>query len=102
MDTLGDEMSHNARGTRLGVRELRATLAGSIRRAEAGERLVVTSGGRPIAQLAPLDSEASDLDGLLASGAVVAPRRRSSFRPPQPVPVWAGLRLDQVLRELRG
>ncbi|MEM1334955.1 MAG: prevent-host-death protein [Actinomycetota bacterium] len=88
--------------TEQGVRELRAGLTAAIRRAEAGERTVVTSGGRPVAQLAPLDTAASDLDGLIASGAVIPPHRRSAFRPPAPVPVWAGIRIDQALRELRG
>jgi len=85
-----------------GVRELRATLPEAVRRAEAGERTVVTAGGRPVAQLGPLDADAPDLERLISSGAVVPPRRTSEWRPPEPVPVWAGVRLDQVLRELRG
>ncbi len=84
------------------MRELRAGLADAIRRAAAGERTVVTSGGRPVAQLAPLDADAPALDRLTAAGAVVAPRRQSPWRPPRPVAVWAGVRIDQVLRELRG
>ena len=55
-----------------------------------------------MAQLAALDTTASDLDGLVASGAVVPPRRSSVFRAPEPFPVWAGVRIDQVLRDLRG
>ena len=73
-----------------------------MKRAEAGERTIVTSGGRPVAQLAALDTTASDLDGLIASGSIVPPRRSSTFRSPDPVPVWAGVRIDQVLRDLRG
>ena len=86
----------------LGVRELRADLAGRVRRAAGGQRTVLTMHGRPIAQLAPLDSGAPALDQLIASGALVAPRRRSEWRPPEPVAVWAGARVDQALRELRG
>ena len=37
----------------IGVRELRADLAGAVRRATAGERTVITSHGRPVAQLVP-------------------------------------------------
>jgi antitoxin (DNA-binding transcriptional repressor) of toxin-antitoxin stability system len=84
-----------------GIRELRSELAGSICRAAAGERTVITS-GRPVAQLAPLDADAPDLDRLLASGSVVPPHRTSEWRAPEPVTVWAGVRIDQVLRELRG
>lgn len=86
----------------IGVRELRAGLAEAVRGAEAGERTVVTVGGRPVAQLGPLDADAPDLERLIGSGAVIPPRRTSDWRPPEPVAVWAGVRLDQVLRELRG
>jgi len=86
----------------IGIRELRAGLAEAVRVAEAGERTVVTVGGRPVAQLGPLDADAPDLERLIGSGAVIPPRRTSDWRPPEPVPVWAGVRLDQVLRELRG
>ncbi|MFN3255137.1 MAG: type II toxin-antitoxin system Phd/YefM family antitoxin [Ilumatobacter sp.] len=85
-----------------GVRELRAELADAVRRAGAGERTVITSSGRPIAQLGPLDADAPDLDRLIGSGGVIPPRRSSTWRPPDAVPVWAGVRIDQVLRELRG
>ncbi len=86
----------------VGIRELRASLAESVRVAAAGERTVVTVGGRPVAQLGPLDADAPDLERLIGSGAVIPPRRTSEWRAPEPVPVWAGVRIDQVLRELRG
>ena len=41
---------------RLGIRELRASLAGLVRQAGTGERMVVTVDGRPVAQLGPLES----------------------------------------------
>jgi len=85
-----------------GVRELRAGLADAVRRAQAGERTVVTSGGQPVAQLGPLDADAPDLERLAASGGVILPRRTGQWRPPDAVSVWAGVRIDQVLRELRG
>jgi len=85
-----------------GVRELRGELSDAVRRASAGERTVITSSGRPVAQLAPLDADAPDLERLIGSGAVIPPRRTSEWRAPDPVVVWAGVRIDQVLRELRG
>jgi prevent-host-death family protein len=85
-----------------GIRELRAGLTESVRRAGAGERTVITSSGRPVAQLGPLDADAPDLERLIGSGAVISPRRSSEWRAPEPVAVWAGIRIDQVLRELRG
>ena len=39
----------------MNIRELRANLAAAVRQAEAGHRVVITVGGRPIAQLGPLD-----------------------------------------------
>ena len=39
---------------------------------------------------------------LIGSGALIPPRRSSPWRRPRPVAVWAGTRLDQTLRELRG
>lgn len=86
----------------VGVRDARANLPTLIRRAESGERTVITAHGRPIAQVAPLDHSNPVLDHLLASGAVLAPRRRSPWRAPDPVRVWSGVRIDRALRELRG
>jgi antitoxin (DNA-binding transcriptional repressor) of toxin-antitoxin stability system len=86
----------------LTIRSLRAELATAVRRAGAGDRLVVTVGGRPTAQLGPLDDGAPHLDRLIASGAVVPPRRSGPWRPPAPVAVWAGVRIDRALAELRG
>ena len=84
------------------IRAVRADLAAAVRRAGGGERTIVTVGGRPTAQLGPLDDQAPDLDRLVASGAVVPPRRTSTWRPPAPVPVWSGVRIDRALAELRG
>ena len=84
-----------------GIRELRASLPDAVRRATAGERTVITTHGRPVAQLGPLDEGSPDIDRLLAAGALVAPRR-TDWRPPQPVSIWSGVRIDRALRELRG
>lgn len=86
----------------VGIRELRAGLTDAVRRASAGQRTVITTNGRPTAQLGPLDADAPDLDRLIGASAVIPPRRATEFRAPAPVPVWAGSRVDQVLRELRG
>jgi prevent-host-death family protein len=88
--------------THLGVRELRQTLPEAIRRASIGEHTVITSHGRPVAQLGPLEVTSPRLDQLIAAGAVIAPRRLSAWRPPAPVPIWSGVRIDRALRELRG
>jgi prevent-host-death family protein len=128
--------------TSVGIRELRGDLATAVRRAEAGERIVITIGGRPAAQLGPLgplgplgglgaapltgsmpgslpgsmtasmtastrsvvaSSAPPALPDLVASGLLVAPRRRDRrLRDTDAVPVWSGTRVDRVLRDLRG
>jgi prevent-host-death family protein len=87
----------------IGARELRAELASFLRRAERGERVVVTVGGRPVAQLAPLDGSGPEptLDDLNARGLVTAPQRRDRPAPPVRIQLWAGARLDRVLSEIR-
>ena len=84
------------------MRELRGDLAGAVRRATAGQRTIITQHGRPVAQLAPLDEAAPDIERLVAAGALTPPRRVTAWRAPQPVAVWSGVRIDRALRELRG
>jgi hypothetical protein len=55
-----------------------------------------------VAQLAPLDEGAPDIERLLSSGALIPPRRIGEWRAPEPVPIWSGVRIDRALRELRG
>jgi prevent-host-death family protein len=86
----------------IGIRELRAGLADAVRRAEAGQRTIVTAHGRPVAQLAPLDEAAPDIERLIAAGALIPPRRGGVWRAPAAVPVWSTVRIDRALRELRG
>jgi antitoxin (DNA-binding transcriptional repressor) of toxin-antitoxin stability system len=84
------------------IRRLRGDLATAVRRAAEGERTVVTVGGRPMAQLGPLDDGAPSLDRLVANGGLVPPRRTTPWRPPAAVSIWSGVRIDRALVELRG
>lgn len=91
----------------MGIRELRAGAAAVVRRAEAGQRTVITVGGRPVAQVAPLTSAGSErsLDELVAQGLLIAPRRsprRPTATGDSTIAVWGSLRLDRLLREVRG
>ena len=88
----------------IGIRELRADLAASVRRAGSGHRVVVSVDGRAVAQLGPIEPEQGQtvLADLFAAGAVVPPRRSDASRLAPPVPVWSGVRLDRALKELRG
>jgi prevent-host-death family protein len=88
----------------IGIRDLRANAADMVRRAEAGERIVITVNGRPTAQLTtigPVDA-APTLADLAARGLVTLPHRHD--RPPSSLEIelWAGVRLDRLLSEVRG
>ena len=89
----------------MNARLLRSQLAQALRRAEGGERIVVTVGGRPVAQLGPVEAGAAEgptIEDLVARGLVVAARRDDRPPPALTVPLWAGTRIDRLLREIRG
>ena len=89
----------------VGVRQLRNDVAALLRRAAAGERVVITVDGAPIAQLGPLESEgAPTLDDLVAGGLVDPPRRplASGDEPTTPIDLAVDVRLDAVHDDLRG
>jgi prevent-host-death family protein len=89
---------------RLGVRELRNQTATAVRRAGRGERIVITVDGRPVAQLGPIEpgGGAPTLEDLAARGLVTLPRRPDRPAPEVAVDIWAGFRLDRLLRDVRG
>ena len=88
----------------VGIRELRNDLAGFVRRAQTGERIVITISGQPVASLSPVHggNSSANIHDLVAAGLVVAPRRRGNFRQRSGVSVWAGVRIERVVRSLRG
>ena len=88
----------------VGIRDVRSRLTALVRRAGGGHRLVITIGGRPVAQLGPIETDSTDvtLDDLVARG-LVEPARRGDRPPPSTqIDSWTGTRLDRILREVRG
>ncbi len=91
-----------------GIRELRADLAAQVRRAHGGQRLVVTDGGRPVAILGPLGDGPADaggratIDDLYAVGAVLRPRRDDGRIAAGAIDVYANVRFDRLIAEIRG
>jgi prevent-host-death family protein len=86
----------------IGVRELRAGLPAFVRRAAAGESIVVTRSGRPVAVLGPLGGEREPgLAELIAHGAVTAPRVRPSTAAVERERLPVDARSDVELRKLR-
>ena len=97
--------SHLPRGLGpLGARAWRSGLSAAARRDGTGERIVITVGGRPVAQLGPLEptDEQVTLEALAARGQVVLARRVDRPAPEFSMPLWAGTRIDQLIREVRG
>jgi antitoxin (DNA-binding transcriptional repressor) of toxin-antitoxin stability system len=86
----------------LGVRELRAGLATAVRQAGAGERVIITIDGRPVAQLGPLEPTGTpSLEELAASG-LLEPPRRTQPGAPEAIDAPVDVRLDRILDEVRG
>lgn len=78
----------------VGIRRLKNALSRYVRRAEAGERVLVTDRGRVVAALVPADEAAggrrSRYDALVAAG-VVRPAR-------DPSPLFRGMRTLRLPR----
>lgn len=64
----------------VGIRQLREAVGIYVTRAQAGERIIVTDHGEPIAELGPLSPATSALLALAKAGTVTWSGRR--FDPP--------------------
>ncbi len=88
---------------RVGIRELRNQVAAVVRRAEAGERIVVTVDGRPVAQLGPLSPAGTPtIDDLVSAGLARAPRRDDRPAPPEPIDPPIDARSGPIIDDIRG
>lgn len=66
----------------VGVRDLKNNLSRYLDRVQAGEEVIVTERGRPIARLAALDHSMDRLAELISTG-VVRPAKRNTRRLPE-------------------
>lgn len=100
-----DHKERNERDERdqVGIRELRNAVSSLVRRAEAGERIIITVDGRPAAQLGPLtpDRAGATLDDLAVAGLIEPPRGLADGFP-DPYPVPADISLDRLIEQIRG
>ncbi len=62
----------------IGVKELKARAGELVRRIEAGERILITKRGRPVAAMVPVEDPESFYDRVLE--AVVAPSLKAAER----------------------
>lgn len=86
----------------IGARELRANLAAAVRQAGAGQRVVITLDGRPVAQLGPLEPIGCPSLAELAAAGLVEPPRRDRPETPEALDAAVDVRLDRILDEVRG
>jgi prevent-host-death family protein len=65
----------------VGIRDLKNGLSKYIERVRAGEVVIVTDRGRPVARLAAVDQATDRLADLVAAGVVRPPTRAARRRP---------------------
>jgi len=90
----------------VGVRELRAHLSRYLKRVAAGEEILVTDRGKPLARIAPADRR-SKLEELIAAGIVeAAPTgivepapKRTGWRPEERITVTGSV--SELVNEQR-
>ena len=83
----------------VGVRELKRGLSKYLRRVRAGETIVVTDRGEPVARIIPVGIP-EGIAKLMAEGRVTWSGK--PFRPPKPVPIAPGPPLSDYIAEDRG
>lgn len=88
---------------RVGVRELRQNLSVYLDRVKAGETLVVTEHGEPVARLGPPPSTVSIIDQMIADGRITPATRdhRKATMPPPMPDDYDGPTATQILLQMR-
>lgn len=81
----------------VGIRQLRADLSRLVKRVEAGEALVVTDHGKPVARLVPMNGERT-IDRLIREGLVIPAPNRGRRTRPKPIE-GAGPLSDLVIED---
>ena len=70
----------------VGIRDLRSNLSRYVERVKAGEEIVVTDHGKPVARLVPLNG-ARRIDRLIREGVVIPAKSRTGWLPEKLIPV---------------
>ena len=81
------------------MRELKNNLSRYLERVRAGDQVVVTDHGRPVARLMSVDAGTDRLANLIAAGVVKAPRDSTRHRPARRVRTKATI--SDLVREQR-
>ena len=84
----------------VGLKELKTNLSRYVARAQAGDYIVVTDRGRPVAEMGPLTPERAALLKLLSSG-MIARLPSQPLVLPEPIDLGDVSLSDAVLEERR-
>lgn len=86
--------------TTVGLKTLKDKLSEYVRRAAAGETIVVTDRGRPVAEIGPPNGHKNEsvIDRGIREG-WISPAVRGPDWPPKPLPI-EGYTLEQLLADL--
>jgi prevent-host-death family protein len=96
-------MKRTPRQDSVSIRELRNDVSRIVRRARAGERLVITSNGVAVAEIRPLEERPGQrtIEEMIASGELIAPRSRAQPRPATPIKFSGPMTTEEILEEHR-
>ena len=98
---------HNGHMTRVGVAKIKAKLSSYLKKVKAGQELIITERGLPVAKLVPLDGKqkaASEREQLIREGLLIPGRgkvRDELLIPPKGDPTVGRSVLDALLEERR-
>jgi prevent-host-death family protein len=84
----------------VGIRELRADLSAWIKRVSAGEEILVTDRGKPVARVTPATGHRK-LDELIAAGKVTPAKRPWRGPLPKPIDLGPGVSVSDLVKEQR-
>ena len=89
-------------GSTVGVRELKNQLSSFLDRVKAGEEIIVTEHGRPVARLSAVGGDVDHMAELVAAG-IVRPATKPHRRlPAKQVKIADGSSLADIVAEQRG
>lgn len=88
-------------GADVGVRDLRNGLSAHLDRVKAGEEIIITEHGRPIARLSPVGAEVDRMAALVAAGIVRSPKAGARRLPVERVKLLDGGSLDDEVAAQR-
>lgn len=87
------------------VRDLKSRLSEFLRRVQAGEHIVVTDRGRPVARVEPIEPDQLTPEQRLAlmaeAGEITQPKKRGRIKPTKPTRI-RGRSVSATLLEDRG